>query len=68
MKPLLISKINTTAQFVLLTFVMGFHGYAVVNSIIIDTMVFIVAITTVISGAAYVGIWGSRAAKLTSGE
>jgi cardiolipin synthase len=67
-KPLLISKINTTAQFILLTFVMGFHGYTIAQSVIIEVMVLIVAMTTVISGGAYVSIWGSRAAKLTSGE
>jgi cardiolipin synthase len=65
---LLISKINTAAQFVLITLVLGLHGYSLVNSVIIDAMVYVVAITTLMSGAAYVGVWGMRAARMESGE
>lgn len=68
MEPLLISKVNTTAQFSLVTLVLGLHGYAVFDSTIIDIMVYIVAATTVMSGAIYVGIWGMRAARTEPGE
>ena len=67
-EPLLISKINTAAQFVLITLVLGLNGYSIVNSVIIDAMVYVVAITTLMSGAAYVGVWGMRAARMESGE
>ena len=68
MEPLLISKVNTTAQFSLVTLVLGLHGYAVFDSTIIDIMVYIVAATTVMSGTIYVGIWGMRAARTEPGE
>ena len=68
MEPLLISKINTTAQFALVALVLGLHGYAVADGTIIQTMVYIVATTSVLSGAAYVGIWGMRAASMEPGE
>ena len=67
-KPLLISKINTAAQFILVTLVLGLHGYSIVNSMIIELMVYVVAVTTLMSGAAYVGIWGVRAANAESGD
>ena len=67
-KPLLISKINTATQFILVALVLGLHGYSIVNSIVIDVMVYVVAITTLMSGAAYISVWGMRAAKMESGE
>ena len=67
-KPLLISKMNTAAQFVLVTLVLGLHGYSIVNSVIIEMMVYVVAVTTLMSGAAYVGIWGMRAANMEPGD
>ena len=68
MEPLLISKTNTAAQFILVILVLGLHGYSIVNNIIIEIMVYIVCITTLMSGATYVGIWGMRAAKIESGD
>jgi cardiolipin synthase len=68
MEPLLISKTNTAAQFILVILVLGLHGYSIVNNIIIEIMVYIVCITTLMSGATYVGIWGMRAAKMESGD
>ncbi len=67
MEPLLISKINTAAQFFLVTVILGLHGYSIVDSLIIEIMVYVVAVTSIISGAAYVGIWGMRAANTESG-
>ena len=61
MQPLLISKINTAAQIglaVLLLAKLGLgmeHDYGVIGA-----MVYIVAATTALSGAAYVAIWGWR--------
>ena len=68
MEPLLISKLNTAAQFILVILVLGLHGYSVANSVLIEIMVYIVAVTAFISGAAYVGIWGMRASRLESGD
>lgn len=68
MQPLLISKINTAAQFFLIAMVLGLNGYSIVNSLIIESMVYVVAVTSIASGAAYVGIWGTRAARMESGD
>jgi|TARA_B100000315_G_scaffold255509_1_gene299039 cardiolipin synthase len=68
MEPLLISKVNTTAQFALATLVLGLYGYNIADGTIIATLVYIVATTTILSGAAYVGIWGMRAATMEPGE
>jgi cardiolipin synthase len=68
MEPLLISKVNTAAQFVLVTLVLGLHGYSIANSMIIEAMVYVVAVTALMSGAAYVGIWGMRAANMEPGD
>jgi cardiolipin synthase (CMP-forming) len=64
----LISKINTAAQFVLVTLVLGLHGYSIANTVIIEMVVYVVAVTTLMSGAAYVGIWGMRATNAESGD
>ncbi|MFP6712540.1 MAG: CDP-alcohol phosphatidyltransferase family protein [Rhodospirillales bacterium] len=68
MQPLLISKLNTTAQFALATAVLGLTGYSIADGLLIETLVYTVAATTVLSGAAYVGIWGIRAATMEPGE
>jgi cardiolipin synthase len=68
MQPLLISKLNTTAQFALATSVLGLTGYSIADGLLIETLVYTVAATTVLSGAAYVGIWGIRAATMEPGE
>ena len=67
-EPLLISKVNTTTQFALATLVLGLTGYDIADGEIIESLVYIVAATTVLSGAAYVGIWGMRAATMEPGE
>ena len=67
-EPLLISKVNTTTQFALATLVLGLTGYNIADGEIIKSLVYIVAATTVLSGAAYVGIWGMRAATMEPGE
>ena len=67
-EPLLISKINTVAQFILVILVLGLHGYSLANNVIIEVMVYVVAITTLMSGAVYVGVWGMRATSTESGD
>ncbi len=67
-EPLLISKVNTTTQFALATLVLGLTGYNIADGEIIKSLVYIVAATTVLSGATYVGIWGMRAATMEPGE
>ena len=59
--PLLISKINTAAQIGLAVLLLAKLGLGMTHDYgIIDAMVAIVAATTVLSGGAYVAIWGWR--------
>jgi cardiolipin synthase len=61
MQPLLISKINTPAQIALVMLLLAKLGLGMTHDYgIIDAMVAIVAATTVLSGGAYVAIWGWR--------
>lgn len=61
MQPLLVSKINTAAQIALAVLVLAKLGLGMAHDYgIIDAMTAIVAATTVLSGGAYVAIWGWR--------
>ena len=68
MEPLLISKINTAMQFILVTLILGLNGYSLADGEIIKIMVYAVSITTLASGAAYVCVWGMGAARIESGD
>lgn len=61
MEPLRISKINTAAQIVYAALVMGTNGFALGDWIVVDAMAYIVAVTTISSGAVYVVEWSRRA-------
>jgi cardiolipin synthase len=65
MQPLLISKINTAAQIALATLLLGKLGLGLGNDYGITAfLVHLVAATTLLSGAAYVAIWGWRIFRL----
>ena len=65
MQPLLISKINTAAQIGLAALLLAKLGLGMAHDYgVIDAMVAIVAATTVLSGGAYVVIWGWRIFRL----
>lgn len=67
MRPLFISKVNTVAQIALVGVVLAELGlgisYPPLNWLLTD----IVGATTVLSGAAYVAIWGWRIARMEDG-
>jgi len=67
-EPLVISKINTTVQFILLAVIIGFNGFNLEESFFIDILIYITAFTTLSSGAAYVYTWGGKAARKELGE
>ncbi len=67
MEPLLISKVNTLAQIVLASVVLGELGLGLQLSGVVSGLVYGVAATTFLSGAAYVIKWGSRAANMEQG-
>ena len=61
MEPLLISKINTLAQIVLMLSVLTSLVFAQPSDDIVDLLQYVVAFTTITSGAAYMIIWSGRA-------
>lgn len=56
-RPLMISKVNTTAQIVLAAVILGDHAFAVDMKPLIAVGIYLVAATTVSSGAAYLVGW-----------
>ncbi len=58
MKPLFIGKVNTTAQIVYASVVLGELGLGLQISFISNLLAYTVAAITFVSGAAYVGKWG----------
>ena len=68
MRPKLVSKINTTVQFILVATVMFMSGEGISNALITDMLAYLVATTTLFSGAAYVISWGQQAVELEPKE
>ena len=64
MRPLMISKVNTVMQFVLPVYVLGTLSLGIDDTVFAPALVWIVAATTCISGAAYVVIWTRRTADI----
>jgi cardiolipin synthase len=60
MQPLFVSKVNTTAQIALAAFVLGQLGLRFDSHGIDVVLMYIVVGTTIVSGGAYVAIWGWR--------
>ena len=57
MAPITISKVNTVAQIILATYVLGTNGLAIESPPIMDILVAAVALTTLLSGSAYIFTW-----------
>jgi cardiolipin synthase len=68
MQPLLISKINTAAQFVLAAAVLGIAGFGLDFPLVTGFLVYLVAATTLASGAAYTVKWTYRAVAMEPGD
>jgi cardiolipin synthase len=68
MHPLIISKINTTFQFLMVMLVMGAAGFSIEAELAIQIAGMAVAVTSILSGATYVIIWSRRAAAMEPGE
>ncbi len=64
MTPLFISKVNTVAQLALVGVVLAELGLGLRLAFISETLLYIVVVTTFISGAAYVYKWGAMAVLL----
>ncbi|MDP6788530.1 MAG: CDP-alcohol phosphatidyltransferase family protein [Rhodospirillales bacterium] len=68
MRPLRVSKVNTAAQIVLATAVLGSSGFDIEAAFLIDILVYAVAATTLVSGAMYVVTWGRMTSLLENGK
>ena len=61
MEPLKISKLNTAAQLVLVVGVLGIEGYQFDVGKGVEVLSYLVATTTLLSGAAYAYLWSKKA-------
>jgi cardiolipin synthase len=69
MQPLFISKINTAAQIALVAILLGKLGLGVVNDYgLTAALVYIVAASTLLSGGAYIAIWGWRIFRMEDAQ
>lgn len=68
MRPLLVSKINTVAQIALVVLVLAQLGFEFGLGIYHDLMIYLVAMTTVASGAAYIVSWSRGAGTEGDGQ
>ena len=64
MEPLYISKVNTVAQFTFAGVVLGELGLGIGLSLLSEVLIYFVALTTFVSGAAYVVKWGWMAVMM----
>jgi cardiolipin synthase len=62
MAPLLVSKLNTVAQIVLAALALGLEGFAIDAPGVLDAAIALVAVTTLVSGTAYLRQWVRDAA------
>jgi len=63
LKPLFISKLNTVLQILLVLLVM-FSQIVNLSPLIVDSLLWSVVVTTLMSGYAYIHIWGRRAWRI----
>lgn len=68
MQPLMVSKVNTTFQILLVAGVLADLGLGLEARWAVDILVWATALTTVASGAAYVWTWGRRALIMENEE
>ncbi len=64
MEPLLISKFNTLMQILLAAFILGMNTLGMENALVLNALIWAVALSTVLSGATYVIGWVRKAATM----
>ena len=67
LKPLFISKLNTVCQILLVLIVMLSQVFNF-NALIVDSILWLVVVTTIMSGYAYINEWGRRAWSILKGK
>jgi cardiolipin synthase len=68
MKPLMISKVNTTVQIALVAVALAELGLGFKGELLVPTLCYLVAATTLASGAAYVVNWGREEPDIVKGR
>ncbi len=68
MQPLSISKLNTFLQILLISLVLARLGLGIEDWFIIDTLIWAVAVSTAVSGGAYILAWGRKAMAMEEAE
>ena len=68
MEPLMISKVNTVTQIVLATVLLGHLGLDLGLGGLVEVLIYVVAVTTLASGGAYIFEWTRRAAGAETTE
>ena len=63
-EPLLVSKANTAAQIALAALMLAELGFQIGAGGLVAALTYVVAATTIISGGAYIAIWGWRVAHI----
>ena len=64
MSPIMLSKVNTFAQLALLILILADEGLNLNSALVRDVFIYVVGITTVLSGAVYVVVWGRKASSI----
>lgn len=67
-RPLWISKVNTAVQITLVGMVLARLGISLGHPMVDQALVYLAALTTVLSGAAYLWQWGRRLARADGDE
>ena len=67
LKPLFISKLNTVCQILLVLIVMLSQVFNF-NALVVDSIFWLVVVTTIMSGYAYINEWGRRAWSILKGK
>jgi len=63
MRPLWISKANTLMQIVYAALVLAVGGFAIADGGLVQLLAYLVGLTTILSGAAYIGRWNRKVGK-----
>lgn len=67
LKPLFISKLNTVFQ-ILLVLIAMLSQVINLNPLIVESILWLVVVTTLMSGYAYIDVWGRRAWHILKGK
>ena len=68
MRPLMVSKVNTAVQIVLVVAALGEKGLGIDAGLLVPALIYITGATTLASGAAYVVNWGREEASMEDSD